>query len=143
MQEYGDSEKLRFYELDYEPEMRLLKIHSITSNSPAMEPRTGEEKQLKKTQTLKPGKSHPSKTCRILPVWRGSGAEKSLQPAAYRRCGRREQERFYDKPITETILWPCEPSLIWREILTNTREKSCKEKNIRIELPRAVAMAGG
>ena len=82
----GDSGKLRFYELDHESKMPLLKTHSHTSNGLAMEPGTREEKQLNKTQTLQQGKSHPSKTCRVPPVWRG-GAEKALEPAAYHRCG--------------------------------------------------------
>ena len=69
----GDSGKLRFYELDHESKMRLLKTHSDTSNGLAMEPGTREEKQLKETQTLQQGKSHPSKTCRVPPVWRGGG----------------------------------------------------------------------
>ena len=83
----GDSGKLRFYEqLDHESKMRLLKTQSNTSNGLAMEPETREEKQLKETQIVQQGKSHPSKTCRVPPVWRG-GAEKALEPAAYRRCG--------------------------------------------------------
>ena len=82
----GDSGKLRFYELDHESKMRLLKTHCHTSNGLAMEPGTREEKQLKETQTLQQGKSHPSKTCRVPPVCR-EGAEKALEPAAYRRCG--------------------------------------------------------
>ena len=79
--------------------MRLLKTHSHTSNGLAMEPGTREEKQLKETQTLQQEKSHPSKTCRVPPVWRGA-----LDPAAYRRCGVGEQERFYGKPTTEKVL---------------------------------------
>ena len=85
----GDSEKLRFYELDHdESKMRLLKPHSHTSNGLAMEPGTREGKQMKEAQTLQQGKSHPSKTvtyrrcggeggrkgsrtCRIPQVWRG------------------------------------------------------------------------
>ena len=51
-----------------------------------MEPGAREEKQLKKTETLQQGKSHPSKSCRVPPVWRG-GAEKVLEPAAHRWCG--------------------------------------------------------
>ena len=54
-----DSGKLRFYELDHESKMRLLKTHSHTSNGLALEPGTREEKQLKKTQTLQQGRSHP------------------------------------------------------------------------------------
>ena len=46
----GDSGKLRFYELDHESKMRLLKTHSHTSNRLAMEPGTREEKQLKETR---------------------------------------------------------------------------------------------
>ena len=49
----GDSGKLRFYELDHESKMRLLKTHSHTSNGLAMEPGTREEKQLKETQTVR------------------------------------------------------------------------------------------
>ena len=89
----GDSGKLRFYELDDELKMRLLKTHSHTSSGLAMEPGTREEKQLKETQTLqqgKPIKNLPrtagvaggggrkgSRTCRILPIWRGGGRKGS------------------------------------------------------------------
>ena len=79
----GDSGKLQFYELDHEPEMRLLKTHSHTSNRLAMEPGKREKKQLKETQTLQQGKIHPSKTCRVSPVWRG-GAEKALRQTNHR-----------------------------------------------------------
>ena len=65
----GDSEKLRFYELDLESKMRLLKPHSHTSNRLAMEPGIREEKQLKETQTLQQGKVTHQK------------------PAVCRRCG--------------------------------------------------------
>ena len=82
----GDSEKLLFYELDHKSKMRLLKTHPHTSNRLAMEPGTREEKQLKEIRTLQQGKSHPSKTCRVPPAWRGE-AEKVLEPAACRRCG--------------------------------------------------------
>ena len=84
--------------------MRLLKTHSHTSNGLAMEPGTREEKQLEETQTLQQGESHPSKTCRVPPVWRG-GAEKALEPAAYRWwCGGGGQEMFYGKTTTEKVL---------------------------------------
>ena len=96
----GDSGKLRFYELDHESKMRLLKTHSHTSNRLAMEPGTREEKQLKETQTLQQGKRYPSKTWRVPPVWRG-GAEKALEPVACRRCGGGGQERLYGKPTSE------------------------------------------
>ena len=77
----GDSAKLWFYELDHESKMRLIKTHSHNSNSLAMKPGTREKNRLKVTQTLQQGKNHPSKTCRVPPVWRG-GAEKALEPAA-------------------------------------------------------------
>ena len=133
----GDSGKLRFYELDHESKMRLLNTHSHTSNGLAMEPGTREEKQLKKTQTLQQGKRHPSKTCRVPPVWRG-GAEKALEPGAYHRCGGGGQERLYGKPTTEKVLWRGEPSSIWRGTQALTQGRS-HAKN----LPRAIGMAGG
>ena len=80
----GDSGKLWFYELDHESKMRLLKTHSHTSNGLTMEPGTREEKQLKKTQTLQQGKRHPSKTFRVLPVWRGE-AGKALRQTNHRK----------------------------------------------------------
>ena len=121
----GDSGKLRFYELDHESKMRLLKTHSHTSFGLATEPGTREEKQLKETQTLQQGKSHPSKTCRVPPVWRG-GAEKALEPAAYRRCGGGGQERFYGKPTTQKVLSITRRALVHTEGNTgvSTREKS-------------------
>ena len=64
----GDSGKLRFYELDHESKIGLLKTHSHTSNGLAMEPGTRKEKQLKEMQTLQQGKIHPSKTWRVPPV---------------------------------------------------------------------------
>ena len=118
--------------------MRLLKTHSHTSNGLAMEPGTREEKQLKKTQTLQKGKSHPSKTCRVPPVWRGGGKEKALEPAAYRRCGAGGKERLYGKPTTEKVLWRGEPSSIWRGTQALIQWRS-HAKN----LPRAMGMAGG
>ena len=66
--------------------MRLLTTHSHASNGLAMEPETREENLLEETQTPQQGKNHPSKTCLVPPVWRG-GAEKTLEPAAKRRCG--------------------------------------------------------
>ena len=94
--------------------MRLLKTHSHTSNGLAMEPGTREEKQLKESQTLQQGKSHPSKTCRVPEVWRGGGAEKALEPVAYRRCGGGGQKRLYGKPTTGRAPRRGEPSSIWR-----------------------------
>ena len=51
----GDSGKLRFYELDHESKMRLLKTHSHASSGLAMEPGKREEKQLKETQASQQG----------------------------------------------------------------------------------------
>ena len=134
----GDSRKLRFYKLDHESKMRLLKTHSYASNRLAMEPGTrGDEKQLKETQALQQGKSHPSKTCRVPPVWR-RGAEKALEPAACRRCGGGGQERLNGKPITDKVLWRGEPSSIWRGTQAQTQWRS-HAKN----LPRAIGKAGG
>ena len=43
------------------------------------------------------------------------GAEKALEPAAYRRCGGGGgQERLYGKPTMEKVLWQGELSSIWR-----------------------------
>ena len=81
-----DPGKLRFYELDHESKMRLLKTHSHTSNGLAMEPGTREVKRLKKPQTLEQRQKPPTKNCRVPPVWRG-GSEKALEPTAHRRRG--------------------------------------------------------
>ena len=106
--------------------MRLLKTHSHTSNGLAMKPETREDKQLKETQTLQQGKSHPSKTCRVPPVWRG-GDEEALEPAAYRRCSGGGQERLYGKSTTEKGTM-ARRALVDMEGNTgaNTREKSCE-----------------
>ena len=133
----GDSGKLRFYELEHESKMRLLKTHSHTSNRLAMEPGTREAKQLKETQTLQQGKSNPSKPCRVPSVWRG-GAEKALEPAACRRCVGGGQERLYSKPTTNKVLWRGEPSSIWRRTQALTQGRSYAKN-----LPRAIGMAGG
>ena len=117
--------------------MRLLKTHPHTSNRLAMEPGACEESQLKETQTLQQGKSHPSKTCRVPPVWRG-GAEKALEPAACRRCGGGGQERLYGEPTTEKVLWRGEPSSMWRGTQALTQGRS-HAKNF----PRAIGKAGG
>ena len=119
----GDSGKLRFYELDHESKMRLLKTHSHTSNGLAMGPGTREEKQLKETQTLQQDKRHPSKTCRVPPVWR-EGAVNAVEPATYRRCGGEGQQKLYGKPIIEKALWRGEPSSIWRRTQALTQGRS-------------------
>ena len=124
----GDSGKLRFYELEHdESKMRLLKTHSHTSNGLALAPGTRKEKQLKETQTLQQGKSHPVKTCRVPPVWRG-GAEKALEPAAYRRCGGGgagkvlQQNNHRKGTMTRRALVDMEGNTS-----ANTREKSCEK----------------
>ena len=75
----GDSGELRLFLRTTRPydesKMRLLKTHSQAVWL-SMEPGTREEKQLKETQTLQQGKSHPSKTCRVQPVWRAGGGRK-------------------------------------------------------------------
>ena len=101
----GDSGKLRFYELDHESKMRLLKTHSHTPNGLAMEPETREAKQLKEPQTLQQCKSHPSKTCRVQPVRRGVRGRKGSRTfriaPVWRGGGRKDsmanqpQKRYY------------------------------------------------
>ena len=102
-----------------------------------MEPGTREEKQLKETQTLQQGKSHPSKTCRVPTVWRGKG-RKGSRTCRIPPVWRGGQETLYGKPITEKVLWRGEPSSIWRGNQALTQERS-NAKN----LPRAIGMAGG
>ena len=128
MQKYGRFGETPLYELDRESKMRLLKTHSHTSNGLAMEPKTREENKLKETQTLQQGKSHPSKTCRVPPVWRGGGAENALEPAACRRCGGGGQERLYGKPTTAKVLWRGKPSSIWRGTQALTQGRSHAKK---------------
>ena len=91
-----------------------------------MEPGTREEKQLKETQTLQ-GKSYPSKTCCVPPVWRGGGEEKALEPAAYRRCGGGGSKgSTANQPQKDTM---ARQALVDMEGNTgaNTREKSCEK----------------
>ena len=91
MQKYGIFGKLRFYELDHESQMRLLKTHSHTSNGLAMEPGKREEKQLKKTQTLQKRKPPLKNLPRTAGVAGGG------------------QKRLYGKPTTEKVLGRGEP----------------------------------
>ena len=83
----GDSGKLRFYELDHESKMRLLKTQSHTSNGLAMEPGKREEKQLKETQTLQQGKPPIKNLSRTAGVAGGG------------------QKRLYGKQTTEKALY--------------------------------------
>ena len=68
-----DSGKLRFYELDHESKIRLLKTRSHTSNGLAMEPGKREERQLK--ETVQQGKP-PIKTLSRAAGVAGGGARK-------------------------------------------------------------------
>ena len=86
----GDSGKLRFYELDHESEMRLLKTHSHTSNGLAMEPGKREEKQLRETQTLQLGKPPIKNMSRTAGVAGGGGSRKGS-------AAKKPQKRPYDK----------------------------------------------
>ena len=65
--------------------MRLLKTHSHTSERPGYQAR----KNAKKTNWRKRRRynkaNHPSKTCRVPPVWRGGRDERGAM--AYRQRG--------------------------------------------------------
>ena len=132
----GDSRKLRFYELDHESKLRLLKIHSHISNSRAMEPGTREEKPFKKTRPYNKAKATHQKPAAYRRCG-GGGAEKALEPAAYRLCGGGGQERLYGKPTTEKVLWRAEPPPIRRGTQALTQGRSHARN-----LPRAIGMAG-
>ena len=120
--------------------MRLLKTHSHTSNDLTLEPGTREEKQLKETQTLQQGKSHPSKTCRVPPVCRcgEGGGRKGSRTCRTPPVWRGGQERLCGKLTTEKVLWQSEPSSTWRGTQALTQGIS-HAKN----LLRAIGMAGG
>ena len=81
----GDSGKLRFYGLDHESKMLLLKTHSHTSIGLAMEPGRREEKRLEETQTLKQGNPPIEHLSRIADVAGGGGAEKPLRQTDHRK----------------------------------------------------------
>ena len=135
----GDSGKLRFYELDHESKMRLLKTHSHTSNGLAVEPGTREEKLLKETQTLQQGKSHPHQKTAACRRCAGGGGRKGSRTCHIPSVWWGGQERLYGKPITEKVLlWRGEPWSIWRGTQALTQGKN-HAKN----LPRAIGMAGG
>ena len=107
--------------------MRLLKTHSHTSNGLAIEPGTREEKQLKETQTLQQGKSHPSKPCRVPPVWRGGGRKGSrtcrIPPVWGGGAGKALRQTNHRKGTM------ARRALVDMEGNTgaNTREKSCEK----------------
>ena len=127
----GDPGKLRFYELDHESKMRLLKTHSHTSNEWSVygarntrrkavegnaDPTTRQTSPIKNLPRAAGrcggGGQKGSRTCRIPPVWRGG------------------QERLYGKPIAEKVLWRGEPSSIWRGTQALTQGRShAKKKN--------------
>ena len=99
----GDSGKLRFYKLDDESKMRLLKTHSHTSNGLAMEPGTRDKTVERNADPKTRQKSRVKNLPRTVGV--AGGAEKALEPAAYRRYGGGGQERLYGKPTTGKVLW--------------------------------------
>ena len=145
----GDSGKLRFYELGHESKMRLLKTHSHTSNGLAMEPGTREEKQLKETQTLQQGKSHPSKTCRVPSVSRGEGRNGSrtcrIPPVLRGGAEKALRQTNHSKgTVARRALVDIEGNTG-----ANTREKSCEKTPAGHRhggggyLPQAISMAGG
>ena len=74
----GNPGKLRFYELDHDSKMRLLKTHSHTSNSLAMESGKRQEKQLQETQTLQRGEPPIKNLSRTAGV-AGGETEKALR----------------------------------------------------------------
>ena len=100
----GDSGKLRFYELEYESKMWLLKTHSHNSNGLAMEPGTPKRKEVEENADPTTREKSPIEN---LPRAAGvaGGAEKALEPTAYRRCGGGGQERLYAQPITEKVIY--------------------------------------
>ena len=107
--------------------MRLLKTHSHTSDRLAMEPGTREEKQLKETQTLQQGKSQPSKTFRVPPVWRGGGRKGSkscrMPPVWRGGAGKALRQTNHRKgAMARRALVDME-----RNTDTNRREKSCEK----------------
>ena len=123
----GDSGKLRFYELDHESKMRLLKTHPHTSNGLAMEPGTREEKQSKGTQTLQQSKKHAPKTCRVPPVWRGRGTKGSrtcrIPPVWRGGAGKALRQTNHRKgTMARRALVDVEGNTG-----ANTREKSCEK----------------
>ena len=109
----GDLWKLRFYELDHESKMRLLKTHSHTSNGLAIwspyHAKKSRSKQRRPDNKANVTHQKPA-ACRRCG---GGGAEKALEPAACRRCGGGGEERLYGKPSKEKVLWRGDPLSIW------------------------------
>ena len=120
MQKYGRFGKLRFYELDHESKMRLLKTHFHASNGLAMEPGTREEKRLKETQTLQQGKPPIKNLSRTAGV-----------------AGGGDRKRLYDKQTTEKALWQGKPLSKGRET------QALVQGRIHVKnLSRNIGMAG-
>ena len=123
----GDSGKLRFYELDHESKMRLLKTHSHPSKRPGYgarntqrkagernaDPTTGQKspiKNLPRAADVTGGGRKGSRTCRIPPVWRG-GAGKAVRQTNHRK-----------DTMTRRALVDMEANTG-----ANSREKSCEK----------------
>ena len=112
----GDSGKLRFYELDHESKMRLLKTHSHTSNGLAMQPGKREENKLKEKQTLYNKANHPSKNSRAYRrCGGGRGTEKALRRTNHRQ-GTTASQTFAERKGNSGA---------------NTREKPCRKHSHR------------
>ena len=106
----GVWEKLWFYELDRESNMRLLKTHSHTSNGLA----NGARKTRRKTVE---GSEDPT-----------TRKTTHKKPAAYRRCGGGGQKRLYGKQTTDKGTMARHTLVETKENTdVNTREKSSRK----------------
>ena len=99
--------------------MRLLKVHSYTSNGLAMKPGKREEKQLEETQTPQKGRPPQKNLSRTASM--AGGAEKALWQTNHRK-GTMPRQTLIERNGNTGV---------------NTREKSCQN------LPRTTGMVGG
>ena len=60
--------------------MRLLKPHSHTFERPGYEARKNAKKNIGKKRRHYNKANHPTKTCRVPPVWRGGARRKGAMP---------------------------------------------------------------
>ena len=120
----GDLGKLRFSELDHdESKMRLLKTHSHTPNGLAMEPGAHEEKQLKEKRRPYNKANHPSKTCRVPPVWRGGGRKGSRTcriPPVWRGGAKKAPQQTNHRKGTMARRWVM---MAWKISVSTTEDK--------------------
>ena len=72
----GDSEKLRFYELDHESKTRLLEAHFHTSKLPGYGTRKTRRKAIEGNADPVIGQA-THRACRVPPVWRGGETKKA------------------------------------------------------------------